>query len=68
MVKRKNDTPTLYIANRAFGGFREFSANYQNRQIFNLAFKMNKIKTKYNVLAQCELESSLLSTALLAIY
>ena len=29
MVKRKNDTPTLYIANRAFGGLREFSAIYQ---------------------------------------
>jgi len=29
---------------------------------------MNKIKTKYNALAQCNLESLLLSTALLAIY
>jgi hypothetical protein len=29
---------------------------------------MNKLKTKYNVLAQCKLESALLSTALLAIY
>jgi len=34
----------------------------------NLAFKMNKLKTKYNVLAQCKLESLSLSTALLAIY
>ena len=68
MVKRKNDTPTLYIANRAFGGFREFSANYQNRQIFNLAFKMNKLKTKYKNVAQCKLERLSLSTALLAIY
>jgi len=30
--------------------------------------KMNKLKTKYNVLAQCKLESLSLSTALLAIY
>jgi len=29
---------------------------------------MNKLKTKYNVLAQCKLESSSLSTALLTIY
>jgi hypothetical protein len=29
---------------------------------------MNKLKTKYNVLAQSKLESSVLSTALLAIY
>jgi hypothetical protein len=29
---------------------------------------MNKLKTKYNVLAQCKLESLSLSSALLAIY
>ena len=29
---------------------------------------MNKLETKYNDLAQCKLESSLVSTALLAIY
>jgi len=29
---------------------------------------MNKLKTKYNDLAQCKLESLSLSTALLAIY
>jgi hypothetical protein len=29
---------------------------------------MNKLKTKYNVLAQCKIESLSLSTALLAIY
>jgi hypothetical protein len=29
---------------------------------------MNKLKTKYNALAQCKLESLSLSTALLAIY
>jgi hypothetical protein len=69
--------PTRYIANRAFSGKRKFSAIYKHRQIVDLAFKMNKIKTrpngsagraKYNALAQCKFESSLLSTALLAIY
>jgi len=30
--------------------------------------RMNKLKAKYNVLAQCNLERLLLSTALLAIY
>jgi hypothetical protein len=39
MVKRKNDTPTLYIANRAFGDLRKFNAIYQHRQIVDLAFK-----------------------------
>ena len=58
----------MYIANKEFGGLRKFSAIYQHRQIVDLAFKMNMIKTKYNVLAQCKLESLLLSTALLAIY
>ena len=33
-----------------------------------LAFRMNKLKTKYNDLAQCKLENSMLFTALLAIY
>ena len=59
---------TLYIANRAFGDLRKGTAIYQHRQIVDLAFKMNKIKTKYNAVAQCKLESLLLSTALLAIY
>ena len=69
MVKRKiNDTPTLYIANRAFGGLRQFSAIIQHRQIFNLAFKMNKLKTKYKNVAQSKSESLSLSIALLAIY
>ena len=36
--------------------------------MIDLAFKMNKIKTKYNVLAQYKLESLSLSAALLAIY
>ena len=58
----------MYIANRAFSGLRKFSAIYQHRQIVDLAFKMNKLKTKYNVLAQRKIESSLLSSALLAIY
>ncbi len=60
--------PTLYIANRAFGGLRKFAAIYKHRQIVDLAFKMNKIKTKYNDLAQCKIERFSLSTALLAIY
>ena len=59
---------TTYIANRAFGCFRKFSAIYKHRQIVDLAFKMKKIKTKYNALAQCKLESLSLSAALLAIY
>ena len=66
--KIKNGHTTRYIANRAFGGLRKFSAFYQHRQIVDLGFKMNKIKTKYNALAQCKLESLSLSTALLAIY
>jgi hypothetical protein len=37
-----------------------------NRCIWLL--RMNKLKPKYNVLAQCNLEKLLLSTALLAIY
>ena len=68
LKKKKSQGITLYIANRAFGGLRKFSAFYQHRQIADLAFKMNKIKTKYNALAQCKLESLSLSTALLAIY
>jgi len=59
---------TLYIANRAFCDLRKFSAIYKHRQIFNLAFKMNKLKTKYKNMAQCKSESLSLSTALLAIY
>ncbi len=58
----------MYIANRAFGVLRKFRAIYKHRQIFNLAFKMNKLKTKYKNMAQCKLESLSLSTALLAIY
>ena len=58
----------MYIANRAFGGLLKFSAMYKHHQIIDLAFKMNKLKTKYNVLAQSKLESLLLSTDLLAIY
>jgi hypothetical protein len=30
---------TRYIANRALGGLREFSAIYKYRQIIDLAFK-----------------------------
>ena len=58
----------MYIANRAFSGLRKFSAIYKHRHIFNLAFKMNKLKTKYKNMAQSKPESLSLSTALLAIY
>ncbi len=34
----------------------------------DLAFKMNKIKTKYNVLAQCKIDTLSVSCPLLAIY
>ena len=64
----KNGTTTRYIANRAFGSLRKCSAIYKHRQIVDLAFKMNKIKTKYNALAQCKTESLSLSAALLAIF
>lgn len=59
---------TLYIANRAFGGLRKLNAIYKHHQIVDLAFKINMIKTKYNALAQSNLESSALSTSLLTIY
>jgi hypothetical protein len=58
----------MYIANRAFGGLRKFSTINKHRQIFNLAFKMNKLKTKYKNVAQSKSESLSLSIALLAIY
>jgi hypothetical protein len=48
---KENDRTTLYIANRALGGLRKFGAIYEHRQIVDLAFKMKKIKTKYNALA-----------------
>ena len=47
----KKLTTTLYIANRAFSGYLKLSTIYQQRQIVDLAFKMNKLKTKYNGLA-----------------
>ena len=58
----------MYITNSAFGDLRKFSAIYQHRQIFNLAFKMNKLKPKDKNVAQSKPESLSLSTALLAIY
>ena len=66
--KKKADRITLYIANRAFSGLINFRTIYKHRQIFNLAFKMNKLKTKYKNVAQSKPESLSLSTALLAIY
>jgi len=47
-----NESPTKYITNRAFGGLRRFGGYLNHRQIFNLAFKMNKLKTKYKNVAQ----------------
>lgn len=44
---------------------REYFIKYKPKKWL---LRMNKLKTKYNVLAQCKLESSSLSTALLAIY
>jgi hypothetical protein len=67
-MKNEKKWVTLYIANRAFSGLRKFRAIYKHRQIFNLAFKMNKLKTKYKNMAQSKSESLLLPTALLAIY
>jgi hypothetical protein len=58
----------MYIANRAFGCLRKFSAIYEYRQIFNLVFKMNKLKTIYKNMAQCKLERLSLSTALLSVH
>ncbi|RMG83300.1 MAG: hypothetical protein D6707_01295 [Bacteroidetes bacterium] len=66
--KIKSQGITLYIANRG-------SVVYESSVLFTNTAKsliwllrMNKLKTKYNVLAQCKLESLSLSTALLAIY
>ena len=67
-MKNEKKWVTLYIANRAFSGLRKFRAIYKHRQIFNLAFNMIKLKTKYKNVAQCKPESLSLSTALLAIY
>ena len=57
----------MYIANSTLGGLRKFSAIYKHRQIFNLVFKMNKLKTKYKNLAKCKNESSVLRNPLLTI-
>ena len=58
--------PRGHLVDRYAGG--EVRSFGHHRQIVDLAFKMNKIKTKYNALAQCKPESLSLSTALLAIY
>ena len=52
-IWNKKRFTTLYIANRAFGDLRKFSTFNEVRQIFNLAFKMNKLKTKYKNVAKC---------------
>ena len=38
-LRKKTAVLTRYIANRAFGGLRKFSAIYKHRQIVDLAFK-----------------------------
>ena len=48
---------TLHIANRALGDLRKFSAICKNGQTVDLACKMNKLKTKYNALAQGKLDT-----------
>ncbi|AUP78836.1 hypothetical protein C1H87_09040 [Flavivirga eckloniae] len=59
---------TLYIANRAFS-VKESSVLLSNTaKSLIWLLRMDNLKTKYNALAQCKFESSLLSTALLAIY
>jgi len=40
----------MYRTYRAFGGLGKFSSYLKHRQIIDLAFKMNKVKTKYNAL------------------
>ena len=58
----------MYIANRALGSLRKFSAITNNAKSLIWLLRLNKLKTKYNALAQCKTESLSLSTALLAIY
>jgi hypothetical protein len=58
----------MYIANRALGSLRKFSAITNNAKSLIWLLRLNKLKTKYNALAQCKLERLSLSTALLAIY
>jgi hypothetical protein len=67
-MNKKNDTLTLYIANRALNALVKFSAIYNTAKSLIWLLRMNKLKTKYNALAKCKSESLLLSTALLAIY
>ena len=67
MDKIKPFANTVY-SKQGVRGLQKFNAIYQHRQIVDLAFKIYKIKTKYNALAQSKFESLLLSTALLAIY
>ena len=45
--------------------FRKMQCYLQHRQIVDLAFKMNKLKTKYNALAQCKLEKWIFTKATL---
>ena len=58
----------LYIENRAFVDLQESSAIYKHHQIIDLAFKMNKLKTKYNALSQYKFDTLSESCPLFAIY
>lgn len=40
----KEKRPLRYIAKRALGGLRKFSAIFKHRQIFDLAFRMEMQK------------------------
>ena len=60
--------PTRYIANRAFGGLQSSVLFTNTAKSLIWLLRMNKLKTKYNDLAQSKPESLSLSTALLAIY
>ncbi len=59
---------TRYIANRALVVYESSVLFTNSAKSLIWLLRMNKLKTKYNALAQCKLESLSLSTALLAIY
>jgi len=50
--------PTMAIRNAGFSAKRKVSAFNEVRQYFNLVFKVNKLKTKYKLLATCRFENS----------
>jgi len=48
----------MAIRNAGFSAKRKVSAFNEVRQYFNLVFKVNKLKTKYKLLATCRFENS----------